>query len=71
MHLLRKILDPKYLDRVSDKYRDLQLTIQRHGPWASAWVSEGGGVFNNGGHLISNTFINSIWLSSIPSLLNC
>jgi len=54
-------LDPKYLDRAEDTYRDMQLTIQRHGTWASAWVSESGGVFNNGGLLVSNTFINSIW----------
>lgn len=62
VHLIRKILDPKYLDRAEDTYRDMQLTIQRHGTWASAWVSESGGVFNNGGQLVSNTFINSIWL---------
>ncbi|KAK3148012.1 hypothetical protein QOZ80_3BG0289510 [Eleusine coracana subsp. coracana] len=61
VHLIRKILDPKYLDRADDTYRDMQLTIQRHGTWASAWVSESGGVFNNGGLLVSNTFINSIW----------
>lgn len=60
-HLIRKILDPKYLDRAEDTYRDMQLTIQRHGTWSSAWVSESGGVFNNGGLLVSNTFINSIW----------
>ncbi|EAZ26032.1 hypothetical protein OsJ_09885 [Oryza sativa Japonica Group] len=60
-HLIRKILDPKYLDRSEDTYRDMQLTLQRHGTWASAWVSESGGVFNNGGELVSNTFINSIW----------
>ncbi|ONL94923.1 Heparanase-like protein 1 [Zea mays] len=60
VHLIRKILDPKYLDRAEDTYRDMQLTIQRHGTWASAWVSESGGVFNNGGQLVSNTFINSI-----------
>lgn len=62
VHLVRKILDPKYLDRAEDTYRDMQLTIQRHGTWASAWVSESGGVFNNGGLQVSNTFINSIWL---------
>ncbi|KAG8074006.1 hypothetical protein GUJ93_ZPchr0006g43812 [Zizania palustris] len=63
VHLIRKILDPKYLDRSEDTYRDMQLTLQRHGTWASAWVSESGGVFNNGGQLVSNTFINSIWSS--------
>jgi heparanase 1 len=39
----------------------MQLTLQRHGTWASAWVIESGGVFNNGHQLVSNTFMNSIW----------
>jgi heparanase 1 len=62
-HLMRKrkIVDPKYLDHSEDTYRDMQLTLQRHGTWASAWVSESGGVFNNGRQLVSNTFMNSIW----------
>ncbi|VAH88081.1 unnamed protein product [Triticum turgidum subsp. durum] len=61
VHLMRKIVDPKYLDRAEDTYRDMQLTLQRHGTWASSWVSESGGVFNNGRQLVSNTFMNSIW----------
>ncbi|VAI28050.1 unnamed protein product [Triticum turgidum subsp. durum] len=32
-HVANRILDPQYLSRVSDTFRDLQLTIQRHGPW--------------------------------------
>ncbi|KAL0907166.1 hypothetical protein M5K25_025714 [Dendrobium thyrsiflorum] len=60
-HLPNKILDPQYLSRVSDIYRDLQQIIQRHGPWVSAWVGEAGGAYNSGGHLVSNTFLNSFW----------
>ncbi|KAJ0973844.1 hypothetical protein J5N97_015809 [Dioscorea zingiberensis] len=60
-HLTRKILDPQYLNRISDTYKDLEHTIESQGPWASAWVGEAGGVPNNGGHLVSNTFINSFW----------
>ncbi|XP_020696494.1 heparanase-like protein 1 [Dendrobium catenatum] len=60
-HLPNKILDPQYLSRVSDTYRDLQQIIQRHGPWVSAWVGEAGGAYNSGGHLVSNTFLNSFW----------
>lgn len=60
-HLARKILDPHYLSRVSKTYSDLQHTIQTHGPWTSAWVGESGGAYNNGGHMVSNTFINSFW----------
>ncbi|KAK1295691.1 Heparanase-like protein 1 [Acorus calamus] len=60
-HLTRKIVDPHYLSRVADTFREIQLTIQRHGPWASAWVGESGGAYNSGGHLVSDTFVNSFW----------
>ncbi|KAJ6795402.1 heparanase-like protein 1 [Iris pallida] len=60
-NIKNKILDPQYLNRIADTFRDLELTIQRHGPWSSAWVGEAGGSFNSGSRLISNTFLNSIW----------
>ncbi|PKA50322.1 Heparanase-like protein 1 [Apostasia shenzhenica] len=59
--LTKKILDPQYLSQVSEIFRDLQNTIQRHGPWASVWVGEAGGAYNGGGYLVSNTFLNSFW----------
>ncbi|KAK1292810.1 Heparanase-like protein 1 [Acorus calamus] len=58
-HLTSKILDPHYLSRFADTFRGLQLTIQNHGPWASAWVGESGGAYNSGGHHVSDTFVNS------------
>ncbi|OAY84041.1 Heparanase-like protein 1 [Ananas comosus] len=60
-HIASKITDPQYLSRVADTFRDLQLTLQRHGPWASAWVGEAGGAYNSGSRLVSNTFLNSFW----------
>lgn len=60
-HLTKRILDPQYLNHISDTYIDLQHTIQRHGSWASAWVGEAGGAYNSGSHLVSNTFLNSFW----------
>ncbi|KAK1268478.1 Heparanase-like protein 1 [Acorus gramineus] len=60
-HLTSKILDPHYLSRFADTFRGLQLTIQNHGPWASAWVGESGGAYNSGGHHVSDTFVNSFW----------
>lgn len=60
-HLMSKILDPHYLSRISKAFKDLQFTIQRHGPWSSAWVGEAGGAYNSGGRLVSNTFVNSFW----------
>ncbi|KAL6622502.1 hypothetical protein ACP70R_032381 [Stipagrostis hirtigluma subsp. patula] len=56
-----RILNPQYLSRTSDTFRDLQLTIQRHGPWAAPWVGEAGGAYNSGSRRVSNTFLNSFW----------
>lgn len=60
-HLSSKILDPQYLNLVSNTYIDLQNVIQKNGPWASSWVGEAGGAFNSGSRLVSNTFLNSFW----------
>ncbi|XP_010258147.1 PREDICTED: heparanase-like protein 1 isoform X2 [Nelumbo nucifera] len=60
-HLVNKILDPHYLSQISGTFRDLELNIQKNGPWASAWVGESGGAYNSGGRLVSNTFVNSFW----------
>jgi heparanase 1 len=60
-HLANKILDPKFLSRVSETFSSLKKTIETNGPWASAWVGESGGAYNSGGRHISDTFINSFW----------
>ncbi|XP_077216751.1 heparanase-like protein 1 isoform X2 [Tasmannia lanceolata] len=60
-NLISKILDPHFLSQIVKTFRDLQLTIQQYGPWASAWVGESGGAYNSGGRLVSNTFVNSFW----------
>ncbi|KAJ0980198.1 hypothetical protein J5N97_008453 [Dioscorea zingiberensis] len=60
-HIASKILDPKYLSRIADTFRNLQLTIQRHGPWSFAWVGEAGGAYNSGSRQVSNKFLNSFW----------
>ncbi|XP_077223406.1 heparanase-like protein 2 [Tasmannia lanceolata] len=60
-NLASRILDPHFLNHIAGTFRELQLTIQRHGPWASAWVGESGGAYNSGGRLVSNTFVNSFW----------
>ncbi|KAM7269724.1 hypothetical protein ACFE04_025221 [Oxalis oulophora] len=59
--LVSKILDPNYLNRISETFNDLKQTIQRDGPWASAWVGESGGAYNSGGRDVSDTFVNSFW----------
>ncbi|KAG5027951.1 hypothetical protein JHK87_011465 [Glycine soja] len=60
-HLDRKILDPECLSKVESIFSNLSETIQKYGPWSSAWVGEAGGAFNSGGRSVSNTFVNSFW----------
>ncbi|KAJ8772986.1 hypothetical protein K2173_028163 [Erythroxylum novogranatense] len=60
-NLVKKILDPHYLSKIEETFRNLQLTIKQNGAWASAWVGESGGAYNSGGHHVSNAFIDSFW----------
>ncbi|KAF9667674.1 hypothetical protein SADUNF_Sadunf15G0048200 [Salix dunnii] len=60
-NLVKKILDPHYLSKVSETFSNLSQTIQQNGPWASAWVGESGGAYNSGGRHVSDTFVNSFW----------
>ncbi|KAK8953660.1 Heparanase-like protein 2 [Platanthera guangdongensis] len=59
--IISKITNPEYLSRFADTFRNVQLTIQRHGPWSSAWVGEAGGAYNSGSSIVSSTFLNSFW----------
>ncbi|KAI3910312.1 hypothetical protein MKW92_030308 [Papaver armeniacum] len=47
-NLIHYIRDPLFLDKVAQTYKDLETTLQRFGPWASAWVGESGGAYNSG-----------------------
>ncbi|PKA46932.1 Heparanase-like protein 2 [Apostasia shenzhenica] len=57
----RRIMNPQHLSQFADTFRNVKLTIERHGPWSSAWVGEAGGAYNSGSLLVSNTFLNSFW----------
>ncbi|XP_061358889.1 heparanase-like protein 1 [Gastrolobium bilobum] len=60
-HLEKMILDPGHLSKVESIFSNLSETIQKYGPWSSAWVGEAGGAYNSGGRYVSNTFLNSFW----------
>lgn len=60
-NIMNKILNPEHLNRASLIFSNVTSTIQANGPWASAWVGESGGAYNNGARGISNTFVNSFW----------
>ncbi|KAF1875834.1 hypothetical protein Lal_00006464 [Lupinus albus] len=57
--LEKKILDPEYLSQVETIFSNLAESIQKNGPWSSAWVGEAGGAYNSGGRYVSNTFVDS------------
>lgn len=60
-NLVKKILNPIHLDKASETFSNLKKTIDKNGPWASAWVGESGGAYNSGGRHVSDTFLNSFW----------
>ncbi|KAK6133641.1 hypothetical protein DH2020_032551 [Rehmannia glutinosa] len=47
--LINKIQDPKFLDQVSQTYKEISTSIKLFGPWSGAWVGEAGGAYNSGG----------------------
>ncbi|NP_001313156.1 heparanase-like protein 2 isoform X1 [Nicotiana tabacum] len=59
--LVDKVLNPQYLNKISDTFGNLTQTIKMKGPWASAWVGESGGAYNSGGPNVSNAFVDSFW----------
>ncbi|GER38612.1 heparanase 1-like protein, partial [Striga asiatica] len=64
-HTMKNILNPDHLDKTSLLFKTITSTIQSKGPWASAWVGESGGAYNNGAPNISNTFLDSFWQTLI------
>lgn len=60
-HLVKKILDPWYLDGGSQPFRDLQNILKKFGNSTVAWVGEAGGAYNSGHDSVSNAFVFSFW----------
>nr|POF23814.1 heparanase-like protein 3 [Quercus suber] len=60
-NLIDKILDPSFLDSVSQKYSRLQSILKNSGTQAVAWIGEAGGAYNSGHNLVTNTFVFSFW----------
>ncbi|PKA63059.1 Heparanase-like protein 3 [Apostasia shenzhenica] len=60
-HLVEKILEPSFLDRNVSTFRDLRDILRHAGTSATAWVSESGGAYKSGRHLVTNAFASSFW----------
>ncbi|KAL1539456.1 heparanase [Salvia divinorum] len=59
--LINKVQDPSFLDQIAETYRDVAASIERHSPWAGAWVGEAGGAYNSGGRYVSHSFVDGFW----------
>ncbi|XP_028083119.1 heparanase-like protein 3 isoform X2 [Camellia sinensis] len=60
-HLVKKILDPDYLDGEADTFSRLQRTLKNSPNSPIAWVGEAGGAYNSGRNLVTNAFVFSFW----------
>ncbi|CAI8610418.1 unnamed protein product [Vicia faba] len=60
-HLVEKILDPTFLDGVTDIFQNLKNVLRSSRTSAKAWVGEAGGSYNSGRRLVSDAFVNSFW----------
>lgn len=60
-HLMDKILDPAYLDHVSQTFSSLREILKSSGTQAVAWVGEAGGAYNSGHNQVTNAFVSSFW----------
>lgn len=60
-HLIERILDPLYLDRMKSTFSGLEGILKSAGTRATAWVGESGGAYNSGRNLVTNAFVFSFW----------
>ncbi|KAL4326278.1 hypothetical protein GQ457_11G029480 [Hibiscus cannabinus] len=60
-NLTGKILDPFYLNQVSQTYKGVLDVVKKFKPQSGAWVSETGGAFNSGSKDLSRTFVDGFW----------
>ncbi|VAI82931.1 unnamed protein product [Triticum turgidum subsp. durum] len=59
--LVKRILNPSYLDGVARQFSDLQELLKTAGSSVVAWVGEAGGAYNSGHHLVTDAFVFSFW----------
>ncbi|GMI94409.1 glucuronidase 1 [Hibiscus trionum] len=60
-NMMNKILDPSYLNQVSQTYKGVSDVVNKFRPQLGAWVSESGGALNGGSKDVSRTFADGFW----------
>ncbi|XP_047339566.1 heparanase-like protein 3 [Impatiens glandulifera] len=60
-HLIDKILDPSHLSGGSQPFIALNSILKNAKSSTVAWVSESGGAWSSGRHLVSDAFVFSFW----------
>ncbi|GMI94445.1 glucuronidase 1 [Hibiscus trionum] len=64
-NMMNKILDPSYLNQVSQTYKGVSDVVNKFRPQLGAWVSESGGALNGGSKDVSRTFADGFWQALI------
>ncbi|KAK8950480.1 Heparanase-like protein 3 [Platanthera guangdongensis] len=60
-HLVEKILNSSYLDGVALTFNSLRDVVRGSNATVVAWVGEAGGAYNSGRHLVTDSFVSSLW----------
>ncbi|KAK8926663.1 Heparanase-like protein 3 [Platanthera zijinensis] len=59
--LVEKILNSSVLDKPALVFSCLRDIIRKSGTGATAWVGEAGGAHHGGHHLVTDSFVSSLW----------
>ncbi|GMI63506.1 glucuronidase 1 [Hibiscus trionum] len=60
-NIMNKVLDPSYLNQVSQTYKGISVVVNKFRPQLGAWVSESGGALKGGSKDVSRTFADGFW----------
>ncbi|GMI63507.1 glucuronidase 1 [Hibiscus trionum] len=60
-NMMNKVLNPSYLNQVSQTYKGVSDVVNKFRPQLGAWVSESGGALKGGSKDVSRTFADGFW----------
>jgi len=68
--LLAKALDPRKLDAIGDRLRQVARVTNQTSAWARPIVSETGGAYNSGKDGVTNGFVSGFWWNDLLGSLS-